>query len=64
MHSEFFIHRQAANLALARGQMPVNFCGRASEKLGVILVQLIDYSGKLPSGPVKCNPKFAACTGT
>ena len=27
--------------------------GRASEKFGVILVKLIDYSGKLPSGPVE-----------
>ena len=35
--------------------------GRASDKFGVILVKLIDYSGKLPSGPVGKNPKFAAC---
>ena len=32
---------QASNLALA------------SDKIGVILIKLIDYSGKLPSGPVK-----------
>ena len=35
--------------------------GRASGKFGVILVKLIDYSGKLPSGPVGKNLKFAAC---
>ena len=35
--------------------------GRASEKFGVILVKLIDHSRKFPSGPVKKNPKFAAC---
>ena len=40
---------QAANLAMARGQMPVEF----SAKIGVFLVRLIGYSGKLPSGPVK-----------
>ena len=39
---------QAAKLALVRGQMPVDF-GQASEKIGVILVKLIDYSGKLPN---------------
>ena len=29
-------------------------------KIGVILVKLIDYSCKVPSGPVIQNPKFAA----
>ena len=33
---------------------------RASEKNCVILVRLIDYSGKLPFWPVKTNTKFAA----
>ena len=43
---------QAANLALAEDKCQWNF-DRASEKFGVILVELIDYSGKLPSGPVE-----------
>ena len=34
--------------------------GRASGKFGVILVKLIDYSRKFPSGPVTNYPKFAA----
>ena len=27
--------------------------GRANENIGVIFIKLIEYSGKLPSGPVK-----------
>ena len=34
--------------------------GPASDKIDVFLVELIDYSAKLPSGLVKNNPKFAA----
>ena len=34
--------------------------GQASEEIGVILVKLIVYSGKLPSRPVDNNPNFAA----
>ena len=39
---------QAAKLALAQGQMPVE-SGGACEKFGEILVKLIDYSRKFPS---------------
>ena len=39
----------------------ITVCKFSSETIGVIFIKLIDYSGKLPSGPVKKNPKFAAC---
>ena len=50
--------QQAANLALAQGQMPIEFWP-GQGKIGIFFATFIDLLGKLPSEPVKRNPKFA-----